>query len=109
MNLGDVLRELLEQHNMTQKELAAKLAMTPSALGNYIQGTREPDYNTLIKIADCFQVSTDFLLGHNISTQPLTHDEKLLLHLFRTFDDEQREFYLEQAKIFMKQNKAKRD
>jgi len=107
MNLGEVIRELLEQHNMTQKELAKMLAITPSALGNYIQGTREPDYDTLIKIADSFHVTTDFLLGHNFMENVLTHEEELLLYLFRSLNQEQQEFYLEQGKIFIKQNNKK--
>lgn len=107
MNLGANLRDILEQHNLTQKELAAKLAITPSALGNYIQGTREPDYSTLIKIADYFHVTTDFLLGHKVDADALTHNEELLLHLFRTLNREQQEFYLEQGKIFIRQNNKK--
>lgn len=107
MSLGENLRDILEQHNLTQKELATKLAITPSALGNYIQGTREPDYSTLIKIADYFHVTTDFLLGHKVDANTLTHSEELLLHLFRTLNKEQQEFYLEQGKIFIRQNNKK--
>ena len=107
MSLGENLRDILELHSLTQKELAAKLAITPSALGNYIQGTREPDYSTLIKIADYFHVTTDFLLGHKVKEDTLTHNEELLLHLFRTLNREQQEFYLEQGKIFIRQNNKK--
>lgn len=107
MNFGEILRELLEQHNITQKELAVKLAITPSALGNYVQGTREPDFNTLIKIAGYFGVSIDFLLGYDFFERDLTHKEVLLLHIFRCLTEEQQEFYLEQGKIFIKQNNKK--
>lgn len=107
MSLGNILRELLELNNITQKELAEKLAFAPSTLGNYIQGTREPDYNTLLIIADYFHVTTDFLLGHKVSADILTHDEELLLHLFRSLTPDQQEFYLEQGKIFLRQNNKK--
>jgi len=103
MNLGEMIKELLEQHNLTQKQLAEILNISPSTLGNYIQNTREPDYNTLIKIADFFQVTTDFLLGHP-GAKKLSHEEELLLHTFRSLTNDQREFYLEQGKIFIKQN-----
>ena len=45
MKLGDILKELLCLHDMTQKQLAEVLDLSPSALGNYIQGTglRDPD------------------------------------------------------------------
>ena len=84
MKFGEILKELLEQHNLSQKRLAESLDMSPSALSNYIQGTREPDYNTLIRIADYFDVTTDFLLNHPHELT-LSHNEELLLH-FPFFD-----------------------
>lgn len=106
MKLGDNIKELLEQHDMTQRQLAEALDITPAALGNYIRNVREPDYNTLVRIADYFHVSTDFLLNHYTDFQ-ITHEEEILLHLFRSLSDEQKEFYLEQGKIFIKQNNKK--
>jgi len=106
MKLGETLKILLEQHNISQKKLAADLFLTPSTLGNYVQSTREPDYNTLIKIADYFHVTTDFLLGHTIDND-LTQEEILLITTFRALTEEQKEFYLEQGKIFINQNNKK--
>ena len=111
MRLGDILKELLDLHGMTQRQLAEALALSSSALGNYVQGTREPDYNTLIRIADFFQVTTDYLLDHPAKTKaPLaeaSHREELLLHIFRSLTEEQQEFYLEQGQIFLRQNRKK--
>lgn len=106
MKLGEILKELLSLQNMTQKQLAEALALSPSALGNYIQGTREPDYHTLIRIADYFHVTTDFLLNHYTENKTF-HDEEMLLHIFRSLTKEQREFYLEQGQIFLRQNRKK--
>lgn len=106
MDLGKNIKELLEKYDMTQKKLAEELDLTPATLGNYIRNIREPDYNTLIRIADYFDVSIDFLLDHNKESK-LTHEEEILLHLFRSLTAEQKEFYLEQGKIFMKQNNKK--
>lgn len=107
MNLGETLRNLIEQQGITQKELARKLAITPSALGNYVQNAREPDYHTLVRIADYFQVSTDYLLGYHTPERKLSHKEELLLQVFRSLTDDQKEIYLEQGKIFIKQNNKK--
>lgn len=111
MKLGNVLKELLDLHSMTQKQLAEALDLSPSALGNYIQGTREPDYGTLIQIADYFRVTTDYLLDHPVKTsassQEICHREELLLHIFRFLTDDQQEFYLEQGQIFLRQNRKK--
>lgn len=106
MRFGEILRELIEQHDMSQKELAQILNITPAALGNYIHNTREPDYKILLRIAEYFNVSTDFLL-HHTTPSSLSHDEELLLHIFRSLTPEQKEFYLEQGKIFIKQNNKK--
>lgn len=111
MKLGDILKELLDLHDMTQKQLAESLALSPSALGNYVQGTREPDYSTLIQIADYFQVTTDYLLNHLPKDTPsgkgASHREELLLHIFRSLTGDQQDFYLEQGQIFLRQNRKK--
>ncbi|MET3696993.1 helix-turn-helix protein [Bacillus oleivorans] len=60
--LGDRIRGLRERDNLTQKALAEKLNIPHQNLSNYERGFRQPDYGTLIKIADFFKVSTDFLL-----------------------------------------------
>lgn len=103
MKFGDILRKLIEEQGMTQKEFAHVLGITPSALGNYIHNTREPDFTILLQISDYFHVSTDFLLNHNVE-YTYTHDEDVLLHIFRSLTPEQKEFYIEQGKIFLKQN-----
>ena len=51
MNFGDVLRELLEDRNMTQKQLAADLNIAATTIGNYIRGMREPDFEILKLLA----------------------------------------------------------
>lgn len=106
MKLSNVLKELLDLHSITQKQLAEELALSPSALGNYVQGTREPDYGTLIRIADYFHVTIDFLLNHSVEVE-VSQKEELLLHIFRSLTADQQEFYLEQGQIFMRQNRKK--
>ena len=107
MRFGDILKELLEQHNMTQKECARELDITAAALGNYIHNTREPDFGFLVRIADFFQVSTDYLLDHT-TKQQLSHKEELLLHIFRSLTPDQKDIYLGQGQIFIRQNRKKR-
>ena len=59
MNFGNNLRKLIEEREMTQKELAKQLNIAPSTLGSYVQSAREPDFATLILLADFFDVSPD--------------------------------------------------
>ena len=65
------LKELRKQNNITMKELGSKLNLAESTISLYETGKREPDFQTLIKIADIFNVTIDYLLGtskHNINT-----------------------------------------
>ncbi len=43
----------------------------------YERNERQPDYNTLIRIADYFKVSTDFLLGRDFDVERKRNDSEL--------------------------------
>lgn len=58
------LKELRENRNLTQAELAKLLKVSPSAIGMYEQGRRDPDSSTLKKISVLFNVSVDYLLDN---------------------------------------------
>ena len=61
--LGKRLQHLRTKFELTQEELAKILCMSRSTYAQYEVDRRKPDYDTLQRIADYFQVSTDFLLG----------------------------------------------
>lgn len=56
------LKFLREQKNISQVKLAMDLNMNQNSISRYETGQREADYATLIKIADYFNVSIDYLL-----------------------------------------------
>ena len=56
-------RDLREDLDMTQQELAAKLNIRQSTLSQYENGQRQIPLNTLIKLALLLDTSTDYLLG----------------------------------------------
>ena len=58
-----VLKMLRKQVGLTQANLAKKLKISPSTIGMYEQGRREPDSEMLVKIAELFNVSVDYLIG----------------------------------------------
>ncbi|MCX9101041.1 helix-turn-helix domain-containing protein [Bacillus anthracis] len=60
--LGKKIAELRKNQKLSQYDLADRLGFSRGKLANYEQGQREPDYDTLKKIADFFEVSTDYLL-----------------------------------------------
>lgn len=62
MEFGEFLAKLRKEKGCLQKEIAVYLNVTVATVSNYEKGVHTPDLNTLIKLADFFDVSTDFLL-----------------------------------------------
>lgn len=58
------LRGLRGEKGVNQLEMAAVLRMKLQSYQHYEGGDRRPDYEGLVALADYFQVSTDYLLGH---------------------------------------------
>ncbi len=56
------LRELRKKRNITQLKLAIDLNMSQNTISRYETGEREAGYAELIRIADYFNVSIDYLL-----------------------------------------------
>lgn len=63
----DKLKEVRKLHNVTQAKLASVLDMSRQAVIKYESGERFPDEVTLVKIANFFGISLDYLLDRNIS------------------------------------------
>ena len=61
--LNKRLKELRIKRGYTQKELGGKIGVNDNTITNYEKGIRQPDYATLIKFAELFNCSTDYLLG----------------------------------------------
>ena len=65
MNFGATLRELRIGRGMGQKELAYILNLSTGTISNYENGVHSPDLETLCKIADYYNTTTDYLLGRD--------------------------------------------
>lgn len=65
--IGKQLKSLRIEKNYTQSDLAKKLHLTPKAISFYENNQREPDIDTLYKIAEIFNVSIDYLNGKSKS------------------------------------------
>ena len=57
------LKELRKKKNISQLRLATELNTTQNTISRYETGEREPGIDELIKIADYFNVSVDYLIG----------------------------------------------
>lgn len=60
-----MLKKLREKKGISQMELGDVINVSAAAVSLYETGQREPGFDTLIKLADFFSVTTDCLLGHD--------------------------------------------
>ena len=97
------LSELIEEKDITQRELAEAIQITEVSISRYLSGERCPRLEIVTKIADFFDVSTDYLLGKSnfrknpygnlnltnnayseyINSQEIGSDDELLIGLSR--------------------------
>ena len=59
------IKELREEFQLTQKELADKIGNVQRNVSNWENGTSEPDCETLVRLADVFGITLDELFGRN--------------------------------------------
>ena len=57
------IKELRQSKKLRQSDLAAELQVSQATLSNWESGRHEPDFESLKKMSDYFQVSVDYLLG----------------------------------------------
>lgn len=97
------LQKLIEESEITQKDLSFQLHMSKTTLNGYVNDYREPDFATLVRLAEYFHVTTDYLLGfsdvRNACPMPLSEDEGRLISLYRRMQPTGKEFLTEQAKL----------
>lgn len=60
------LKDLRNKKNLSQAEVAEILGVAPGTYRNWEQGIRNPDTGMLVKLADFFDCSTDYILGRDI-------------------------------------------
>lgn len=86
VNFGEILKELRLQAGLTQKELGEQIKVTKSVISYYELQERYPSPEILLKLADVFNVSVDYLLGRenkqSLDISNLDADEiQLLQHM----------------------------
>lgn len=97
MNFSNLLKVLRTEKELSQTQLAAVLGITQDSISLWEKGKRVPDTQYVVKLADFFGVSTDYLLGRsddfgnvNILSNAPAHSEKeeTLLQYFRMLSPE---------------------
>lgn len=74
MSLGSRLKKERERRKWSQKEVAEKIGITNAVLSNYERDYRDPDTVTLKKLADLYEVETDYLLGRKTTDYYITSE-----------------------------------
>ena len=86
---------------MTRAELARALNINQGTLANYENEIREPDFETLVKIAEYFNESVDYLLGRTDENQvneafsPLNKKEKNIITKYKQLSEESKDILYE--------------
>lgn len=65
MVVGENIKELRKDKKMSQQALAEKIGVSQKAIDYWERGVNEPKATYIVKLADFFGVSTDFLLGRD--------------------------------------------
>lgn len=76
---GERLKQLRKASNKTQQQIADQLGISRAAYSHFENGRNEPDKDTLVNLANIFDVTTDYLLGRNQTPQWASEDQNLEL------------------------------
>lgn len=63
MRFPEILKSLRKSQGLSQAELAKQIGFTQQAIARWEMGKNLPDLDTLSKLADIFDVSTDYMIG----------------------------------------------
>ena len=64
--IGKRVKELRIEKGLSQQELGSAIGVTKVSICGYENGTRLPNLEKLVKLADALETTTDFLLGREI-------------------------------------------
>ncbi|MFR1984299.1 MAG: helix-turn-helix domain-containing protein [Christensenellaceae bacterium] len=104
------LKELREERHLTQNDIAKEIKTSQTNIGRWEKELNEPAASFLIRLADFFQCSIDYLLGreddlgnitiHTEKPAPLPQDEQELLNIYQALSPAHRSQILEYARYF---------
>jgi len=87
MTFGSKLKEIRNEHNLTQLQLAEKLNLSKANISKYEANSIEPNLETLTMISKLFNVSLDYLIGNEQKKEPLSNREEQGKDLSKQLDE----------------------
>lgn len=116
--LGERIKKLRQQKKLTQGQLGEKVNVTKVSISGYENGNRTPDTETLQKLADVLETSTDYLLGRTEDSSPsnvdklreldLKEDEEIHFFDLEGLTEEDIEFIKQQIEFLRKKARQQR-
>lgn len=116
MTFSETSKALRKEKGLSQVQLAEALKVSKACISMIEIGKNEPTANTLLKYADFFQCTTDYLLGReddfgNVVVQtekpaPLPRDEQEMLQIYQSLSPAHRSQVLEYARYFAEKSGA---
>ena len=101
------LKELRRERHMTQSELARLLQVSDGAVSMYESGQRQPNFETLKKIADIFSVTVDYLLESETIPPGMTEFTYAMHGAERDLSDHDKAVLLQMAKTMAEANRRR--
>lgn len=106
---------LEDNRKLTQKDIADFLGIERTTYGKYETGSSEPNFETICKLADFFNVSIEYLMNYTNAKKKLTPEEvselpeaKKLESVMKEMSPEQRQHMVEYARFLVDMEKKNR-
>ncbi|WP_339234535.1 helix-turn-helix transcriptional regulator [Oceanobacillus sp. FSL W7-1281] len=96
------LENLRDKYDYSKTEISSKLGFTDNVYGSYEREDRRPSFETVIKLADIFDVSIDYLIRgeeYQPKDEEMYEDVAQLLHIVKELKPEPRRKLLEFLKL----------
>ncbi len=108
MTLGERIKVLQETKNISNKAIAELLHVASNTVSGYVNDKSEMTFESLVKLADLFDVSTDYLLGRtDVPEIPLrlSEPERRLILELRTLNPDQKAVAAQSVRFMAEQNR----
>lgn len=104
------LKILRDERGISQQKLADAIGMSQSSINDYENRNVEPDITTLIRIAEYFDTSVDYIVGHThirrkieeVSEYALNERESALIDGYRAIQDSERKVLDDMVLVMLK-------
>ncbi|AXO96232.1 MULTISPECIES: helix-turn-helix domain-containing protein [Bacillus] len=106
--IGEKIKELRKNNKITQEQLGNAIGVSKMAISYFEKGKKSPGRESLEKIADYFNVTTDYLLGRSedpeLSEEEnkiVTEEGKNIMALIESLPEDERKKAWEQLEMYV--------